>query len=324
MSLLKRLRTRADQNTEQECHERKRLLTSAGDAAAPSTVEIGPGQFPGAEKPRARRSCTNQQCGSGWLRLWRSREASVFEGGWCCSTACTQARIEAALSREMDARGAARETYRHRIPLGLVMLEQGWITQIELRTALAAQRTAGSGRLGEWLVRQSSTSEELVTRALGLQWGCPVLSMELHHPKELTALLPRFFIDAFGALPLRVAAGKILYLGFEARVDQSLALAIERMTGLHVEAGLVRSSLFRHAHARALESNFPSVELIKAPTEQALAAALAKALEESRPVEARLVRIHDCMWLRTWRERKSGPLPQSSSIRDLIASTVTH
>jgi len=232
--------------------------------------------------------------------------------------------VEAALRREMDARGAAREAYRHRIPLGLAMLEQGWITQGELRTALAAQRTAGSGKLGEWLVRQRSSSEELVTRALGLQWGCPVLSMEFHHPEDLTALLPRLFIDAFGALPLRLAAGRILYLGFEDRVDPALALATERMTGLDVEAGLVQGSLFRPAHARALESRFPSLELIETATEQALAMALAKALEESRPVEARLVRIHDCIWLRIWRRRQAGPLPESGSIRDLIASTAAH
>jgi hypothetical protein len=235
-----------------------------------------------------------------------------------------RARVEAALRRETDARGVARETYRHRIPLGLAMLEQGWITQRALRTALAAQRTAGDGRLGEWLVRQRSASEERVTRALGLQWGCPVLSMDFHNPEDLTALLPRLFIDAFGALPLRVAAGRILYLGFEGRVDPALALATERMTGLHVEAGLVQGSLFRLAHARVLESRFPSVELIEAASEQALAVALAKALEESRPVEARLARIHDCIWLRIWRRSQAGPVAEPGSIRDLIASTAAH
>jgi hypothetical protein len=48
------------------------------------------------------------------------------------------------------------------------MLEQGWIIQRDLRAALAAQRAAGSGKLGQWLVRHESVSEELVTRALGL------------------------------------------------------------------------------------------------------------------------------------------------------------
>ena len=273
------------------------------------------------KSPEFLRTCANPRCGSGWLRLWRSREAPIFEGGWCCSAACTLARVEAALGREMDARGVARENYRHRIPLGLAMLEQGWITPIALRTALAAQRTAGSGRLGEWLVRQRSSSEELVTRALGLQWGCPVLNMEFHNTEDLTVLLPRLFIDAFGALPLRVAAGKILYLGFEDRIDPALALATERMTGLHVETGLVQGSFFRPAHAHALEARFPPVELIETATEQALALALTKALEETRPVEARLARIHDCFWLRIWRRRQTGPLPDSGSIRDLIAST---
>jgi hypothetical protein len=221
----------------------------------------------------------------------------------------------------MDARGEGREIHRHRVPLGLAMLEQGWITRGELRAALAAQRSAGSGRLGEWLVRQRSANEELVTRALGLQWGCPVLSMEIHNTEELTALMPRLFIDAFGALPLRVAAGKILYLGFEDRIDPALALAAERMTGLRVEAGLVQSSFFRPVHARALEARFPPVELLEAATEQALAAVLSKAIEESRAVEARLVRVHDCLWLRIWRNDQVGPLPEAGSIRDLIAST---
>jgi len=300
---------------------RERELKPAHDRAASAAGETWPGQSRAGEKRGILRTCANPRCGSGWLRLWRSREAPIFEAGWYCSPECTLARVEAALGREMDARGASRETYRHRIPLGLAMLEQGWITPIELRTALAAQRTAGSGKLGEWLVRQRSSSEELVTRALGLQWGCPVLSMEFHHPEDLTALLPRLFVDAFGALPLRVAASKILYLGFEDRVDRALALATERMTGLHVEAGLVEGSLFRPAHTRALESKFPPVELMEAATEQALAIALTKAIEESRAVEARLVRIHDCFWLRIWRRRQAGPVPELGSIRDLIAST---
>ncbi len=82
------------------------------------------------------------------------------------------------MRREMEARGNAEESHRHRIPLGLAMLEQGWITRAQLRGALEAQKAAGGGRLGQWLVRQQGVSEQLVTRALGLQWSCPVLGME--------------------------------------------------------------------------------------------------------------------------------------------------
>ncbi|MGH9591672.1 MAG: hypothetical protein ACRD5L_01175, partial [Bryobacteraceae bacterium] len=118
-------------------------------------------------------SCANPGCRSNWMKLWRSRSAPVFEGGWCCSAACMSVQVEAAVRREMEALGSAQENHRHRIPLGLAMLEQGWISQAQLRGALDAQRAAGGGRLGQWLVRQQGVSEHLVTRALGLQWSCP-------------------------------------------------------------------------------------------------------------------------------------------------------
>lgn len=269
-------------------------------------------------------TCANPGCGSGWLRLWRRREAPIFEGGWCCSRECMAERVAAALSREMDGRGVAGDGHRHRIPLGLVLLEQGWITNRDLRAALQSQKTAGTGRLGRWLVESGTASEENVTRALGLQWGCPVLAMEFHHPEGLTAVVPRLFVDAFGAVPLRVAAGKILYLGFEDHLDPALALAVGRMTRLEVMSGLVRESEFHPAHSRLLEARFPVAELMEAQTESALAAAFAKAIEQVGPVESRLVRVHDCFWLRMWIRRESGPLPELDAVRDLIGTVRTH
>jgi hypothetical protein len=232
--------------------------------------------------------------------------------------------VETGLRLEMEARGNAEESHRHRIPLGLAMLEQGWITSAQLRGALEAQRAAGGGRLGQWLVRQQGVSEHLVTRALGLQWSCPVLGMELHDAEGLTALLPRLFVDAFGVLPLRVAAGKILYLGFEARLDPVVALAVERMTGLRVESGLVQESQFRPAHLRMLNARFPAVELIEASSEQALAQVLTRRVECARPVESRLVRMHDCLWLRIWTRPQRGPVPEVAFVQDLICSLRPH
>lgn len=262
--------------------------------------------------------CSNPHCASGWLRLWRRRDSPVFEGGWCCSAECVAERVKAVVRREMDRRGEVPIAHRHRIPIGLIMLEQGWITQAELRAAVVTQRVAGAGRLGQWLVRQKSVSEELVTRALGLQWSCPVLGTEPHDAKGLATLLPRLFVDAFGALPLRVIGQRIVYLGFEDRPDAALALAMERMTGLRVESGVVAESAFRPAHARFLEARFPAVELIEAAAETAMAAAFAKVVERVRPVEARLARVHECLWLRLWLRPQRGPLPEPDAIRDVI------
>jgi hypothetical protein len=283
---------------------------------------------PAGERANARKgifeTCANPGCGSGWLHLWRSRQAPVFEGGWNCSAACTAARVAAAVRRELDGRGMAQESHRHRVPLGLVMLEQGWITSGQLRQALDAQRLSGAGRLGHWLVRQQGVSEQLVTRALGLQWSCPVLPLEYHDAEALTVLLPRLFVDAFGALPLRMAAGKLLYLGFEDRLDPVVALGVERMSGLRVESGLVQESFFGPAHSRMLSARFPAVELIEASSEPAAAHAFSKFIERVRPVNSRLVRVHDCLWLRMWRRPQAGPIPERTSIQDLICSIGTH
>jgi hypothetical protein len=294
------------------------------EASAYESSTYEPVRAPRAARTGWLETCANPRCASGWLHLWRSRTTPVFEGGWTCSATCTRARVVAAVRRELEGRVTAPEVHRHRIPLGLTMLEQGWITNDQLRGALEAQKAAGAGRLGHWLVHQQGVSEKLVTRALGLQWSCPVLALEFHDGEALTVLLPRLFIDAFGALPLRVAAGKLLYLGFEDRLDRVLALAIERMTGLRVESGLVQESLFGPAHIRMLSAKFPPVELVDAASERGIVHVLTKAIEKARPVEARLVRVHDCLWLRMTLRPQTGPLPDTDSVADLICSVGAH
>jgi hypothetical protein len=265
-------------------------------------------------------TCANPACSSGWLQIWRSRSHPIFEGGWNCSPECTAERLRAAVTRELAGRATPIETHRHRIPLGLLMLEQGWITSEQLRAALDSQRVNKAGRLGHWLMAQEGVSEQLLTRALGLQWSCPVLSFELHDPEGLSSVLPRLFIDAFRALPLRIAAGKLIYLGFDDRLDPALALALQRMSGLRVESGIVQGSRFGRAHSRMLEARFPPVELLEAASEPALVRALSRAMEKAKPVESRLVRVHDCLWLRMWRRPQMGPTPDVASVQDVICA----
>lgn len=264
--------------------------------------------------------CANPTCATAWLQIWRGRSSPIFEGGWNCSPACTAERLETAVAREMEGQRTQLEQHRHRIPLGLLMLEQKWITHEQLRRALEGQRVHKAGRVGHWLMAREGVSERLVTRALGLQWSCPVLPLETYDPEAMASALPRLFVDAFGALPLRVAAGKLLYLGFEDRPDPVLALAVERMTGLHVESGLVEGSRFRTAHQRLLAARFPSVELVEAASEPALIRTLARVVEQKRPVDSRLVRVHDCLWLRMWRGPQAGPLPEMATVTDLVAT----
>lgn len=299
------------------------------DAFAPESESPGGlGERPGIRLPPGAGSagvfstCANSECGSGWLHLLRSRSGPIFEGGWNCSASCTAVRVESAVRRELEGRRSELLSHRHRVPLGLVMLENGWITSEQLRQALDAQKAAGQGRLGRWLMHQHGIPEQRVTRALSVQWNCPVLPLDYHDPEAMAPILPRLFVEAFGALPLRVAAGQILYLGFEERLDPVVSLAIERMAGLRVEAGLVRDSLFESAHRRMLESAFPRADLIETGSEAPLVRILSRALERGKPIESRLVRVHDCLWLRMWSRPQSSSVPVADGVEDVICSLV--
>lgn len=261
--------------------------------------------------------CANPGCRSGWFHFFRKRSTPVFEGGWTCSPRCTEDWVEAALERELSGYTAVHEEHRHRIPLGLLMLEQGWITRAQLGQALDAQKHAGSGRVGEWLIRHHAADELTVTRALGIQWSCPVLDSIV--PSGTEAVMPRLFIDAFGGLPLRVMAGKLLYLGFEKSLDPVFALALERMTGLRVESGFVPSSRFRAFQEKTLHWRFPPVQLSEAISIPAAALLFARAIERAQPVASRVVRVYGCLWLRMVL-CPEVPVPRTDAVRDVVCS----
>ena len=273
-------------------------------------------KFEGARDSALIGRCSNAECRSGWIQLFRNRTRPVFEAGWLCSPECTRARVQLAVRRELDGWVQNVEPYRHRIPLGLLMLEQGWITSQQLRRAIEAQRTAGKLRLGEWLVKQGASTEALVSRALSIQWSCPVLS-----PAGLTVsheLLPRLFVEAFGALPLTEASGRILYLGFEQSVDTALAFSIERMTGRRVESGILQSTSHSEGMDRMRNQTLPEAQVAEAASECAAAHLLAKSIERAQPASSRLVRVHDWLWLRMILKRHSGAVLDRASIRDIV------
>lgn len=243
--------------------------------------------------------CANPNCGSGWLHLFRKRNSPVFEGGWTCSPECTEVRINMSLLREVQGGRAGREQHRHRIPIGLLMLEHGWITHCQLRNALKCQRKAGKGRIGEWLIQQHAVDEPTVARALGLQWSCPVLKPN-DQAGEVAHLLPRQLIELTGALPLRVGTDNLIYLAFEANLDPVVALALQRVIGSRVECGIVPSSVFHKARARAMASAFPHVQVAEAANVPVAAHLLARAVERAQPIASQLVRVHQYLWLRMW------------------------
>lgn len=265
--------------------------------------------------------CSNPECRSTWLQLFRHHARPTFEGGWTCSPECTEARMRVAVCRELRGMIKDEVPHRHRVPLGLLMHEQGWITTSQLRRAVEAQKECRSLRLGEWLVKQGSSDEDTITRALSVQWSCPVLPVS---PGLIAtdSLLPQLFADAFGAMPVHGPTGKSLYLGFEQNVDKTLALALERIEGLRVECGIVPTSTFRESLRLIRRRNSPGIQIAEAAIDIAAAHVFAKAIERARPIGSRLVRVHDWLWMRMVCAPKPAGLAGDSNIRDVVCRVV--
>lgn len=272
--------------------------------------------------------CGNRKCRSGWMKLWRSRQGPVLDGKWACSPACMWEIAQAAVVREAGGLRASRPAHQHRVPFGLVLLSRSIITQEQLRKALEAQRKAGAGRLGEWLRRQKAIDEEHVARALSAQWNCPVLAGVPHDSVAMAPTLPRLLIDSFGAVPLRLAGREILYVAFEDKIDRCLVLAIERMLGLKVEAGVLRDSEFDLARQGILRAPFPKTRLLEVANMRGLVHAVAETLEERKPARSRIVRTGNYFWLRIWRSPTAiegrSALPAAEDVEDLVCSLATN
>jgi hypothetical protein len=195
------------------------------------------------------------------------------------------------------------------------MLAQGWITHPQLQKALAAQRENGTGRIGDWLISECGVEREQVVRGLSMQWGCPVLTVEGFSPEAMGLVMPKLFVERFGLLPLRVAGSRILYLGFADRLDASAAFAMEQMSELKIESGVLAEPQFEAARKRLLACDGVELKLEAATDKDAMAARITAILEHKQPLASRLVRLHQYYWLRMWLESgaigKAGRLPST-------------
>ncbi|MCU1324022.1 MAG: hypothetical protein JWM43_3671 [Acidobacteriaceae bacterium] len=203
------------------------------------------------------------------------------------------------------------------------MLAQGWITNPQLQAALQAQRASGSGRIGDWLMSECGLEPEQVTRGLSVQWSCPVLSVEGFSARDMALVMPRQFVEEFRLVPLRVAGQRMLYLGCEDRLNASVAYAVEQMSGLKVESGLVDAPSLSGARDKLLAAEGVEYTSEVVPDEDTMAARVTAALEQRQPIAARLVRVHQYYWLRMWLESgtkgSAGSLPRSTEdMQDLV------
>jgi hypothetical protein len=170
-----------------------------------------------------------------------------LNGLWYCSSQC----FEGALVRIFSSAQATivpGVPAGHRMPLGLLLLSRGHVTDSQLRVALEVQSSGGRGRIGECLLELGFVTELQVTAALGAQWACPVFPGQRVNSSTCDGMLPLPLLENFRMLPVQfVAATRILYIAFGAEVNYGVLYAIERMLGCRTEACVISDRCLRDA-----------------------------------------------------------------------------
>ena len=239
--------------------------------------------------------CGNRECRTGWLQLFRSRDSPRFEEKWACSSICMEQIVTGAVRSQIESWEPVSGGRALRMPLGLILLSRGWISHRELQEALAAQRRAQNGRIGEWLRRLHGVPEETITKALGIQWNCAVLPSGMQGLELTRSLIPAFLRKRYGLALLRQGPDRTLYLAGKYRAEYAAARAMEHMLREPVHAAFLEDSVWNSANADATDTT--EVHL---PGRDGVVACIAEWMERSRPTDGRLVRVHDHLWLRIW------------------------
>ncbi len=246
---------------------------------------------------------SGQRCGllscsgpkSLWRRVWARHHGIRFDGVFYCRPQCLETALQRELSRLQNQ--VPTPPSPNRMPLGLLMVARGKVTYDQVLAALAAQRTSGSGNIGEWFEKLGFLTEQEVAAALALQWGCPVSSSL--ESNGTCHQLPLALLETFQMWPLHyVSATNTQYMAFGKRLDHAVVYAIEKMLGCRVQPcvapGKVIASrierLRQEPHSREVE--FRSMH---DPAE--IARIAISYMARLGAEEIRISRVHQFIWL---------------------------
>jgi hypothetical protein len=158
----------------------------------------------------------------------------------------------------------------------------------------------GYGKIGEWIEKLGFATEQEVTTALALQWGCPVASV--FDPSTIPSLggIPLPILEAFQMIPFNYAAStNTLCLAFGERVDHAALYAIEKMLACRTQPCVAgRKSVARQLDSMRQLPRPSEVEFGPMTDLAEMARIAASYTTRLTPEQVRLSRIGRFIWLR--------------------------
>ncbi len=189
--------------------------------------------------------CAHPECttGSRWSGvLHRTTGFLLNEQEWFCSPQCLEESLhDHLLGYFFEERRPA--PIRTAMPMGLMMLARGVISDPQLRDAIAMQRSSGE-KIGACLQRMGCVSYEDIASAIATQWGCPVFPADNVQP-GCSMLVPFSLIERFRMTPVHlVSPGRRLFVGFSDKVDRTALIGVQHMLDCETEACIIPEPKF--------------------------------------------------------------------------------
>ncbi len=257
----------------------------------------------------ARPDCPNR------LKFWPTRLRKTigvtFDGHWYCELPCLQPLLEYRL-RNLLSPSVLPKSRAYRLPLGLLLVDNGAISPDLLRETLRLQREGGTGRIGDWLLQTRAISEQQLSVALAQQWGCPVFPLDAQHlHPSWSALVPFPLLESARAVPAHASPdSSVLHVAFADRLDHTLLFAIERMLECRTLACVASGAAITEFLAilrGSAERSEASFDTIRDPQE--MARIICNYADELRATRLAIARVSEHIWVRFFRH---------TAIRDLL------
>ena len=236
-----------------------------------------------------------------WQRWWARHEGIHLEEDWYCSPQCFAAGLNSRVSALSRAPRPVRASGQ-RFPLGLILLEQGAISQSALQDALHRQRQAGEGRIGEWLIRIGAATEADVASALAVQQNCPLLSGSVMQSFSDRLRFPKLLTLSYDGVPVHFSpVSNCLYLGFTGRVNRPLLSAAAHLVRCRVEPCIVSVETHRAALASWEDSQQGEAIFIQqSQPAREVTRTIASYAEQANASGCALARCEDHLWVRLY------------------------
>jgi len=155
------------------------------------------------------------------------------------------------------------------------------------------------GKIGDWIEKLGFASEQDVTSALALQWGCPVASTVGPAIIDLADRIPLALLEAFQMLPWNFAAStNTLYVAFGERVDHAALYAIEKILDCRTQPCVApRRAIAASLEQSRLRPRPSDIEFANIRDLAEMSRISSSYIARLSPDEVRLTRVGQFIWI---------------------------